>query len=164
MSVAPRVFSASTRPLCVGIAFAIALMCALLGFGASTTPGTGVTEMVSQSGMSVMSDMSDMSEASVVAVVAPVVAAMTTDMGGDGAPTMASMCETPCVTDIGGACTIAAALAVAALSVLFLASRRDTFLGLFARVGGALFFVSRRRQEPTPWAVLSLSRLCVLRV
>ena len=76
---------------------------------------------------------------------------------------MTSMCVSTCVTDIGGECTLAAGLAVTALLALFLASRRDTFLGLFARVG-PLFFVRRRRREPTPWTVLSLSSLCVLRV
>ena len=149
-----------TRPLCAGIALAISLMCVLLGFGASTTSATGmagVTEMVSSA------SMNDMGEAAAAAAVAPIAAAMTMEMGGDGGPTMASMCETQCVTDIGGACTIAAGLLVAALLVLFLASRRDTFLGLLARVG-PVFFVRRRRRDPTPWTVLSLTRLCVLRV
>ena len=160
MSVATRVVSALTRPLCAGIALAISLMCVLLGFGASTTSATGmagVTEMVSSA------RMNDMGEAAAAAAVAPIAAAMTMEMGGDGGPTMASMCETQCVTDIGGACTIAAGLLVAALLVLFLASRRDTFLGLLARVG-PVFFVRRRRRDPTPWTVLSLTRLCVLRV
>ena len=76
---------------------------------------------------------------------------------------MASMCGNPCVTDISGECAVAVGLAVAALLALFLASRRDTFLGLLARIG-PLFFVHRRRRPPTPWTVLSLSSLCVLRV
>ena len=123
----------------------------------------GMTSMTSTSDGSGMSDMGDMGEATVAAAVAPVAAAMTVVMGGAGGPTMTSMCESTCVTDIGGECTLAAGLAVTALSALFLASRRDTFLGLFARVG-PLFFVRRRRREPTPWTVLSLSSLCVLRV
>ena len=163
MSVATRVVSASTRPLCAGVALAISLMCALLGVAASTTPMAGMTSMTSTSGGSGMSDMGDMGEATVAAAVAPVAAAMTVEMGGTGGPTMTSMCESTCVTDIGGGCTLAAGLAVTALLALFLASRRDTFLGLFARVG-PLFFVRRRRREPTPWTVLSLSSLCVLRV
>ena len=73
------------------------------------------------------------------------------------------MCDSPCATDIGGECTVPAGLAVTALLALFLASRRDTFLGLLARPS-LLFFVRRRQQEPTPWTVLSLSSLCVLRV
>lgn len=160
MSVATRVANASSRPLCAGIALAVSLLCALLGFGASTAPATGMTGTISQSGMA---GMDGMSEATVEATVAPVTAAMTMAMGGDGGPSMASMCEFACVTDIGGACTVAAGLVVAALLVLFLASRRDTFLGLLARVG-PVFFVRRRRRDPTPWTVLSLSRLCVLRI
>ena len=169
MSIATRVVSASTRPLCAGVALAISLMCALLGVAASTTPMAGMTSMTStsdgsgMSDMSDMGDMGDMGEATVAAAVAPVAAAMTVVMGGAGGPTMTSMCESTCVTDIGGECTLAAGLAVTALLALFLASRRDTFLGLFARVG-PLFFVRRRRREPTPWTVLSLSSLCVLRV
>lgn len=163
MSVATRVVSASARPLCAGVALAISLMCAFLGGAASATPMTGMTgttEMVSASGVS---GMNNMVEATVAAAVVPVAAAMKVEMGGDGGPTMASMCESPCVTDIGGECAVAAGLAVTALLALFLASRRDTFLGLVARIG-PLFFVRRRRRELTPWTVLSLSSLCVLRV
>lgn len=159
-SVVGRVVGALTRPLCAAAALALALMCVLVGVAASPTPMTGMTEMVSASGVS---GMDDMGEATVAAAVAPVAAAMTMQMGGDGGPTMASMCETPCVTDIGAACTIAAGLAVTALLALFLSSRRDTFMGLLARIG-PLFYIRRRRQELTPWTVLSLSRLCVLRV
>ena len=144
-SVATRVASASARSLCAGVALAMALMCAVLGVAASTTP------------------MTDMGEATVGAIGAPVAATMTMEMGGDGGPTMASMCESACVTDISGDCTVAAGLAVTALLTLFLATRRATFLSLLARIG-PLFYVLRRRRDPTPWTVLSLSSLCVLRV
>ena len=157
MSVATRAISASVRPLCAGVALAISLMCAVLGVAAATTPMTGMTEMVSASGVSGMND------AAVAAAVAPVAAVMPLQMDGVGGLTLASMCESPCVADTGGECTIAAGLAVTALLALFLASRRDTFLGLLARIG-PLFYVRRRRREPTPWTVLSLSSLCVLRV
>lgn len=156
VSVANRLVSASARPLCVGVALAISLMCSVLGFAASTTSTTGMTEMVGASSVSAMSDMGD-------AVVASVAAAMTVEMGGGGGPTMASMCESPCVTDIGSECAVAAGLAVTTLLALFLASRRDTFLGLLTRVG-PIFFVCGRRPELTPWTVPSLSSLCVLRV
>ena len=149
-SVVDRVVRASTRPLCVGVALAISLMCALLGVAASTPSMTG---MINASSVSVMSE----------ATVAPVAAAMTMEMGGEGGLTLASMCESPCVTDISGECTVAAGLAVTALLALFLASRRDTYLGLLARTG-PLLYVRRRRRDPTPWTVLSLSSLCVLRV
>lgn len=156
VSVVPRVVSATARPLCAGLALALALLCALLGVAAptpSTTGMTGMTGIVSAAGVSGLDDMGEATAA----------AAMTMGAGRDGGPTLASTCETPCVTDIGGACTIAAGLAVTALSALFLASRRDTFLGLFARLG-PLFYTRRRRRDPTPWTVLSLSSLCVLRV
>ncbi len=149
-----RVVSASARPLCVGLALAISLMCALLGVAASTPSMTG---MVNASSGSVMS------EATAATAAVPVTPAITMEMGGEGGLTLAAMCETPCVTDISGECTVAAGLAVTALLALFLASRRDTFLGLLARIG-PLFYVRRRRQELTPWTVLSLSSLCVLRV
>lgn len=159
VSIASRVVSASTRPLCAGIALTISLLCVLLGYAASNIPAT---DMTSTTGIS---SMGDMGVATAAAAAAPVASAMTVDMGGDGGPTMALMCETPCVTDIGGGCTIAAGLAVAAVSllVLFLASRRNTFLGLLARVGPD-FFVRRRQRDPTPWTVPSLTRMCVLRV
>ena len=156
VSVATRVVSASARPLCAGVVLAISLMCAVLGVAASTTPMTGMTGMVNASGVSGMDDMVD-------ATVAPVAGAMTVAMGADGGLMLASMCESPCVTDIGGECTVATGLAVTALLALFLASRRDTFLGLLDRIG-PLFFVRRRWLDPTPWTVLSLSSLCVLRV
>jgi hypothetical protein len=159
MSVVTRVVSASARPLCAGVVLSISLMCAALGVAASTPPMTGMTEM---GRASAGSDMNGMSEVTVAAAVAPVAAAMTAEVGVDGGLTLASMCESPCAADIGGACTVAAGLAVTALLALFLASRRDTFLGLLARLS-RLFFVLRPCQEPTPWTVLSLTTLCVLR-
>ena len=155
MSVAARVVSVFARPLCAAVVLAMSLMCAILGVAAPTTPMTGMTGMVNASSVSGMNDMGE-------ATVTPV-AAKTVEMGGDGGPTMTSMCESPCVADISGECTVAARLAVTAVLALFLASRRDTFLGLLARIG-PLFFVRRRRQDLTPWTVLSLSSLCVLRV
>lgn len=160
MSVAARAFNALARPLCVGVALAIGLMFALLGTASSTTGMTGMTEMINASSVT---GMDDRGEAAVLTAVAPAAAAMTMETGGDGGPTMASMCESLCVIDIGGECTVAAGLAVTALLALLLASRRDTFLGLLARAG-PLFYVRRRRRDPTPWTVLSLSSLCVLRV
>ena len=163
MSGATRVDSASARPLCAAVVLAISLMCAVLGVAASTTPTTGMTGMTGMTGQSGVSGMNDMGDAAVAAAVAPVAAAITLELGGDGGLTLASMCESPCVADISGECTVAAGLAVTALLALFLASRRDTFLGLLARIG-PLFFVRRRRWELTPWTVASLSSLCVLRV
>lgn len=148
VSVAPRVVSAWARPVCAAVALAIGLMCAVLGVAASTTP---------------MTDMTDMGEATAEAIGAPVAAAMSMEMGGDDGPTMASMCESACITDISGDCTVAAGLAVTALLTLLMATRRDTFMSLLARVA-PLLHVRRRRRDPTPWTVLSLSSLCVLRV
>lgn len=153
VSVVARVVSASARPLCVGVALAISLMFALLGVAASTPSMTG---MVNASTVSVVS------EATAAGAAVPVAAATTMEIGGDGGLAVA-MCESPCVVDISGECTVAAGLAVTALLALVLASRRDTFLGLLARIG-PLFYVRRRRRELTPWTVLSLSSLCVLRV
>lgn len=161
MSVATRVVGASSRLLCaVGVALAISLMYALLGATASTTPMPGMTGQVNASGVS---PMGDLVEATGAAAVAPVGAATTVEMGAGGALMPASMCESPCVADISGACTIAGGLAAAALLALLLGTRRDTFLGLLARLG-PLFSVRRPRHEPTPWTVLSLTSLCVLRV
>lgn len=160
MTVATRVVSASARPLCAGVALAMSLMCGILGVAASTTPMTGMTKM---GNASLVSGMNGMGEATVAATVAPAAAAMTAEIGVDGGLTLASMCESPCVTDLGGECAVAAGLAVTALLALFLASRRNTFLGLLARLS-PLLFVRRPPQEPTPWTVLSLTSLCVLRV
>lgn len=163
MSVATRVVSAWARPLCAGVVLAISLMYTVLGVAASTTPMTGMTGMTGMVNASAVSGMNGTSDATVAAAVAPVAGAMKVEMGADGGLMLASMCESPCVTDIGGECTVAAGLTVTALLALFLASRRDTFLGLLDR-SGPLSFVRRRWLEPTPWTVLSLSSLCVLRV
>ncbi len=76
---------------------------------------------------------------------------------------MVSMCDSACVTDVTEMCTLAAGLIVLTLMGLLLASRRDTFLGVLARIRTSPRAV-RQRHEPTPWTVLSLSSLGVLRV
>lgn len=68
----------------------------------------------------------------------------------------------PCVAEIADACTGAVGLTVTSLLALLLLRRRDRFVGLLARHRVA---VARRVHESlTPWTVLSLSRLSVLRV
>ena len=86
------------------------------------------------------------------------VAASTTPMPG-----MSGMVNASGVSFLNDMGEATVAPVAAAFLALFLASRRDTFLGLLARIG-ALFFVRRRRRPLTPWTVLSLSSLCVLRV
>jgi hypothetical protein len=166
-----RVAGVFARPLCAAVALALSLMCAVLGAAASTAPMTvmsisDISGMTDAAGVAGASNMNDMGEAAVAAASAPV-AAMTaelvSEMARDGGPAMASMCATPCVTDIASACTVAAGLTVIAILALFLASRRDTFMGLLARTGPVLY-VRRRLRDRTPWTVLSLSLLCVLRV
>lgn len=162
MSVAVTVVRTSTRPLCAAVALAVSLMCAVIGVAASTTPMTGITGMtgmasaVSTSGVASINDKGE-------AAVASVAAARTMELGSGGGPTLASMCGSPCAPNIAGACAVAAGLTATALLALFFALRRDTFLGLLARIA-PLFHVRRPRREPTPWTVLSLSFLCVLRV
>ena len=144
MSAAAGVARGSRRALCGAILLGLSLMCAALAVTASSDP---------------MSGMSEMSGATAV-VTAPVAAAR--DSMAPMAP-MSSACDSVCVSEVTDLCSLAAGLSVMTLMALLLATRRDTFLGLLARVrtppSGP-----RRRSEPPPWTVLSLSSLCVLRV
>ncbi len=98
----------------------------------------------------------DVAGAVVVAVRAPSAAATPS-------PTT-SLCETPCAGGTTGVlCGVAVALVVTSVLLLLLTSRRDTFLGLLARVRRA-GLVRRRRRQRTPWLVRSPVSLGVLRV
>jgi len=73
------------------------------------------------------------------------------------------MCDRACVSEVTEMCTIAAGLIAITLMALLLAMRRDTFVGLLARIRTSQPTLRPRRQR-TPWTVPSLSSLCVLRV
>ena len=77
---------------------------------------------------------------------------------------MTSMCAHPCAgVTTGDLCTAAAGVLLASVLVLILASNRNTFLGLNARLRRQVVLPLRIRQR-TPWLVLSPASLCVFRV
>ena len=147
MPVAAGVSRWSQRALCAAIALALSLMCVVLAVTASTAPMSGLTDMNDVPGMSVMAGIGEATSA----------------VAAEAGPAMASMCESACVTEVTDMCSLAAGLIVITLLALLLATRRDTFLGLLARVRTPTSTL-RHRGLPPPWTVLSLSSLCVLRV
>ncbi len=162
--VAVKVARLSRRGLCAAIALALSLTCIVLAVAASTTPMAGMAD----------------ASAAAAAIAAPAVAVgartsgLTDGAGGDviretASPVasgmsqrMSSMCDSACVTDLNEMCTVVAGLTVTTLLALLLASRRDTFMGLFARTRPCAR--PRRRRRQTPWTVLSPVSSCVLRV
>ena len=74
---------------------------------------------------------------------------------------MNSMCGDTCFTAVSDMCTESGGLFTISLLALFLASRRDTFIALIARIRPR---AHRWRQRRTPWTVTSPIVLCVLRV
>lgn len=142
----------SARMGCVAMAFALSLMCAVLGVAASTASMTDMGDLVSASG----------SAAPHVAVPVAGPTAQAASLAQSPSPVIASMCDTSCAPGVTGMCTVAMSSVVSVL-VLFLASRRETFLGLLARVRRLMFALDPQRGRP-PWTVLSLSSLCVSRV
>jgi len=141
------------RALFAAVALALSLLCAALAVAASTAPMSGMTNT---SGISVMSGVG---EATAAVATAPAAVAMTADAGS----AMAAMCDSACVSEVTDTCTVAAGLIVITLMALLLATRRDTFMGLLARIRTSERTL-RPRRERTPWTALSLSSLCVLRI
>ena len=144
------------RALFAAIALALSLMCAALGVAASTAPMAGMTDS------SVNTLMAGIGEATAAVATAPAVAGAAVAVAADAGSAMAGMCDSACVSEVTEMCSVAG-LIVMTLMALLLATRRDTFLGLLARIRTSTRAV-RLRREPTPWTVLSLSSLCVLRL
>ncbi|MDQ3104725.1 MAG: hypothetical protein M3Q87_05820 [Actinomycetota bacterium] len=142
--------------LCVAVALALSLMCAVLAFAASTVPMTGMTGIAGGSDISVVAGTG---KAAVATAAGPVVG----DIVADAGPVMASTCDDACVTAVSDMCSFAAGLAVSTLLALLLAFRRDTFMGTLARNRPSAL-ARRPRRKRTPWTVLSPFSLCVLRV
>ncbi len=127
---------------------AAALACVLVWLGASTAS------------MSSMTGMSDGSPVSTVAAASTLTTAAADTVSGLG-PAVASMCDSACIVETS-ACALGVGLAVTTVLALLLGSRRDTFLGLLARLRTT--GTRRPRWLMSPWTVLSLSSLGVLRV
>lgn len=104
--------------------------------------------------------MASMSEAA--APVATVAATVAEEVSS-ATPAMASMCGIACVSDTTGVGCTGVGVVVTSVLVLLLASRRNTFMGLQARVRRP-GLTRRRLRERTPWIVLSPASLCVFRV
>lgn len=125
------------------IALAVGLACTVLSAAASVAPMTGMGD-----------------DAAPVTTVAVTVAEDVASVS----PAMTSMCAYACVDGSASVvCAGAAGLVVTSALVLLLASRRDTYLGLLARLRRA-GLARRRLRARTPWLVLSPVSLCVFRV
>ena len=146
------------RLLGAALVVALGLACTtLLMMGTASAPGQ-VSSMssMSMSGETNIATMTGMHESS-LASSPPAVATESAIW-----PALAQVCDMPCLEEVTDACTGVAGLTATSLLVLFLGTRRDTFLGLLARDRYAR---TRRPHEPRPpWTVLSLYRLGVLRV
>lgn len=130
----------------------VSLACALMWIAVIDAPDAAMPSMPPMGGEPV---------AALAAAPAPreVTTAMMTDTSEHiGMPT----CTSPCA-QIVSVCGLGVALAVVSILGLLLVGRRDTFVGLLAR-RQAVHFIRRPPWLRTPWTVLSLSSLCVLRV
>lgn len=160
LSAPAAFFACIRRPVGVLVALIVGLACTLLWLMALSAPGMGGTadtrDTVAEPGVSIAVGLRDMSA---TAVQAPAGAA---DLARDLGSAMTSMCDSTCVSDLTDTCALAAGLLLMTVMALLVGSRRDTFLGLVARL---------RRATPvppprwlTPWTSPSLSQLGVLRV
>jgi hypothetical protein len=139
------------RVLCTVVVLALGTVCTMLWVTSS---------IVAPSHMSSMSSMSHVPDVDKVAdETAWPAAALGVAAFSDG---LSRVCDMSCTAQVTDICTGVAGLSVSSLLALVLARRRDTFLGLLARHHTAL--ARRPHQFLTPWTVLSLSRLSVLRV
>lgn len=141
------------------IALTLGLACTVMWAAVLLAPSSVMTGMPDMDGMDGMNGMGG----------GPV-AAMTTsatnqvvDAASDAGHAVMSTCTSACVDDVADACTLGVSLAVVTILALLLGTRRDTFLGLLARPRVVLL-ARRPRWSRSPWTVLSLSTLCVLRV
>ncbi len=124
------------------IALAVGLACTILSAAAAVAPMAGMSE----------------NAASFTTVAVTVV-----EEAASASPAMAPMCGNACVSGTTSVVCTGAGLVVTSVLVLLIAARRNTYLGLLARVrrpGPG----RRRLRERTPWVVLSPVSLCVFRV
>lgn len=135
------------------LVLALGLMCTAWALAASSGPMTGVngtSEVVEAAA----------ADLSVVVTAAAGVSSQS--------PVMASMCGGPCVgatsnVVCAGAAGLVVGLVVATVLVLFLATRRRTYLGLVARIRRS-GLAERRPPGRQPWVVLRPGDLCIWRV
>lgn len=158
MSGADRASGFWPRALGAVLAVSLGLMCAALAYHASTARMNDMAGMAGGVAPAVASPAMAFSASSTYgAALAPVVVPSISVYHGP-----AAMCAGGCVAAVSDACGLAAGLTVTPM-LLLLTSRRNTFIGLLARVRQS-YFARRRRRLRTPWTVLSPFALCVLRV
>lgn len=128
-----------------------------LGAAIALTVGLACTVLWAAAPVAPMAGMSE--HAAPVATVAVTVA----EEFSAASPAMPPMCGNACVSDTTSAVCAGVGVIVTSLLGLFLAYRRNTFMGLLARVRRP-GLTRRRLRERTPWVVLSPVSLCVFRV
>lgn len=162
MSVPTGVARSSRRAVGALVAVLVALACTVLWLMALAAPSATMPDMTGMAGTSVEAGVSMMAGMRSTTAVAATDAVA--DLAAGAGPAMASMCDTACVGGVVDVCTLAAGLAVTTVLALLLSSRRNTFLRLLARPGAATLVHRRPRWLHSPWTVLSLFSLGVLRV
>ncbi|GAB2754284.1 hypothetical protein GCM10027020_02950 [Nocardioides salsibiostraticola] len=128
-----------------------------LGATIALTVGLACTVLWAATPVAPMAGMSE--HAAPIATVAAGVA----EEFSSASPAMAPMCGNPCVSDTSSVACTGVGVILTSLLVLFLAFRRNTFMGLLTRVRRP-GLTRRRLRERTPWVVLSPVSLCVFRV
>ncbi|MBC7631800.1 hypothetical protein [Aeromicrobium sp.] len=132
---AVQVARLSRRSLCAAVALALSLMCIVFAVAASTTPMTGMVDMADPSTTAAPAAADGaFTSGATGGVVGDVVREVASPVASVLSLPMSSMCDDTCVTDVSQMCPIAGGLAVTTVLALFLASRRDTFTGLLARI------------------------------
>jgi hypothetical protein len=143
-----------TKALSGLLALATALLCALAFIGGSgATPGASSSESMS---MPHTATRLTHPETAVPPLAAPVLDVGTPDLLG-------GMCRGVCASHSAAACALVV-LALASLLGLLMSQRRDTYLGIAARLVTRPTPRQHGRERPPRWTVLTLTDLCVLRV
>lgn len=158
--VTVKVARLSRRGVCTAVALALGLTCIVLVIAASTGPVAGIVDASTTPSPAVAAGAYTTGPTN--GAVGEVAREAASPVGSVKSPPVNSMCDNACVSAVSETCTVAGGLTVTTLLALFLASRRDTFMGLLARTRPRALPRQWRRQ--TPWTVLSPISLCVLRV
>ncbi len=137
------------------LALAIALLCAL---PFATSP-TAASDRSSADGMSMANVSTQFVSLTVVVGDTPA-----PESGVSSPALLGGMCNGVCATHSAATCALVVVLTVISLLGLLLSRRRDTYLGVTARLQARPRPVQTERQRPPRWTVLTLTDLCLLRV
>lgn len=145
----------TTRATSGLLALALALLCAV----AIATSPTAAADTSSSDGM----PMSH--AATAINPLNPAVGTTPTSEPNVNSPAiLGGMCNGVCATHSAATCAFVVVLAGVSLLGLLLTRRRNTSLGVMARLPTRPRRIQTDRQRPPRWTVLTLTEMCVLRV